>query len=57
MLPFGKYSDSCENPLPADPGKACRSASARKKYDEKCKTNPVWLAYNRAYKAHYARDI
>ena len=28
---------------------------ARKKYDDKCKTDPVWLAYNRAYKAHYAR--
>jgi len=28
---------------------------ARKKYDDKCKTDPVWLTYNRAYKAHYAR--
>lgn len=22
---------------------------------DKCKTDPVWLTYNRAYKAHYAR--
>jgi len=55
LLPFGKYSDYCDNPLPEDLSKTCRDVSARKKYDEKCKTDPVWLAYNRAYKAHYAR--
>jgi len=55
LLPFGKYSDYCENTLPEDSSKTCRDVSARKKYDEKCKTDPVWLAYNRAYKAHYAR--
>ena len=29
--------------------------AARKKYDDKCKTDPVWLSYNRAYKVHYTR--
>lgn len=28
---------------------------SRQKYGDKCKNNPIWLAYNRAYKAHYAR--
>ncbi|MCL2817747.1 MAG: DUF6076 domain-containing protein, partial [Clostridiales bacterium] len=55
LLPFGKYSDYCENPLADDPAKTCRDISARKKYEDKCKTDPIWLAYNRAYKAHYAR--
>lgn len=55
LLPFGKYSDYCENPLLDDPTKTCRDVSARKKYEDKCKTDPIWLAYNRAYKAHYAR--
>jgi hypothetical protein len=36
-------------------GKTCRDIGAHKKYEEKCKSDPVWLAYNRAYKAHYAR--
>ncbi|MCL2083012.1 MAG: DUF6076 domain-containing protein [Oscillospiraceae bacterium] len=55
LLTSGKYSDYCERPLPADKGKTCRDVGARKKYDEKCKTDPVWLTFNRAYKAHYAR--
>lgn len=29
----------------------------RKKYAEKIKNNPVWLAYLRAYKQHYARYL
>ena len=57
LLPFGKYSDYCESSLADDPSKTCRDVSARKKYDEKCRVDPVWLAYNRAYKAHYARCI
>ncbi|MGN0005373.1 MAG: DUF6076 domain-containing protein, partial [Candidatus Gastranaerophilaceae bacterium] len=24
-------------------------------YDDKCKNDPIWQTYNRAYKAHYAR--
>lgn len=55
LLRGGKYTDYCESPLPDDPQKTCRDVGARKKYDEKCKTDPVWLTYNRAYKAHYAR--
>ena len=55
LLAFGKYSDYCENPLADDPSKTCRDVSSRKKYDDKCRTDPVWLAYSRAYKAHYAR--
>jgi len=55
LLPHGKYSDYCENPLDNEPSKTCRDVSARKKYDDKCRADPVWLAYNRAYKAHYAR--
>jgi hypothetical protein len=55
LLPAGKYSNYCERPLEDDPGKTCRDVGARRRYDDKCKTDPIWLAYNRAYKAHYAR--
>ena len=55
LLAGGKYSDYCESPLAGDGSKTCRNIGSRKKYDEKCRTDPVWLAYNRAYKAHYAR--
>ena len=51
----GKYSNYCEEPLKEDKRKTCRDIGARKKYDDKCKRDPIWLAYNRAYKAHYAR--
>ena len=55
LLEAGKYSNYCERTLKDDPDKTCRDIGARKKYDDKCKTDPVWLAYNRAYKTHYAR--
>ena len=55
LLEAGKYSSYCARPLEDDPDKTCRDIGARKKYDDKCKSDPVWLAYNRAYKAHYAR--
>jgi hypothetical protein len=55
LLPAGKYSNYCERPLLDDPDKTCRDIGARKRYDDKCKTEPIWLVYNRAYKAHYAR--
>lgn len=55
LLETGKYSNYCERPLEDDPEKTCRDVGARKKYDDKCKTDPLWLAYNRAYKTHYAR--
>ena len=49
------YNNYCERVLKDDPDKTCRDIGARRKYDEKCKDDPVWLAYNRAYKTHYAR--
>jgi len=49
------YSDYCENPLAEDKTKTCRMVSARKKYDTKCKEDPIWNIYNKAYKVHYAR--
>lgn len=55
LIEAGKYSDYCEEPLVGDNTKTCRDVGARKKYGDKCKNDPVWLTYNRAYKAHYAR--
>ncbi len=55
LLSGGKYSNYCEAPLPDEPQKTCRSIGARKRYGSKCKNDPVWLTYNRAYKTHYAR--
>lgn len=43
------------SPLEDDPEKTYRDVVARKKYDGKGKTDSVWLACNRAHKAHYAR--
>ena len=57
LINAGIYSDYCENPLEEDETKTCRMVSARKKYDTKCKEDPIWLTYNRAYKAHYARYL
>ena len=57
LIDAGIYSDYCENPLTEDETKTCRMVSARKKYDTKCKEDPIWLTYNRAYKAHYARYL
>lgn len=57
LLPAGKYSSYCERPLESDPSKTCRDVGARKRYDDKCKTDPIWIPYNRAYKAHYARYL
>lgn len=57
LLQGGKYSDYCERPLKEDDTKTCRDVGARRRYDDKCKTDPVWLTYNRAYKAHYARHM
>ena len=55
LLPSGVYTDYCDNPLADGGTKTCRMVSARKKYDTKCKNDPVWAVYNRAYKTHYAR--
>lgn len=56
LLPHGQYSDFCSNVVHrAGKNETCRSIGAREKYNKKCKTDPVWLAYSRAYKARYAR--
>lgn len=55
LIRAGKYFSYCSRPLEDEPGKTCRDVGARKRYDDKCKTDPVWQIYNRAYKAHYAR--
>lgn len=55
LLTSGKYTKYCDRPLKEDPTKTCLSIGARQRYDDKCKTDPIWIAYNRAYKQHYAR--
>ena len=57
LLPYGKYSDYCENPAPQDPERTCRALCARKRYEDKVHNDPVWQTYSRAYKAHYARKM
>ena len=57
LIDAGIYSDYCENPLAEDKTKTCRMVSARRKYDTKCKEDPIWNIYNKAYKAHYARVL
>lgn len=49
------YYTYCDNPLADDPKKTCRDIGSKRRYDDKCKNNPIWQTYNRAYKAHYAR--
>ncbi len=55
LLASGRYYEFCERPIDSLGAKTCRNVGAHKKYEEKCKSDPIWLAYNRAYKAHYAR--
>ena len=45
----------CDRQLKDEPDKTCRDVGSRRCYDDKCKSDPVWQTYNRAYKAHYAR--
>lgn len=49
------YYMYCDNPLADEPEKTCRDVGSKRRYDDKCKNDPVWQTYNRAYKAHYAR--
>ena len=49
------YYTYCDKLLTNEPGKTCRDVGSKRSYDKKCKTDPVWQTYNRAYKAHYAR--
>lgn len=51
----GKYFRFCNNPVENELDKTCRDIGSRRRYDEKCKNDPIWQTYNRAYKAHYAR--
>ena len=51
----GKYFRFCNNSVENEPDKTCRDVGSRRRYDEKCKNDPIWQTYNRAYKAHYAR--
>lgn len=55
LIRGGKYFSFCDNPLPDDKTKTCREVGSRRTYEDKCKNDPIWGVYNRAYKAHYAR--
>ncbi len=55
LLDGGRYSRYCLNPLKDEPEKTCRDVGSKRRYDDRCRTDPVWQTYNRAYKAHYAR--
>ena len=54
---FAYYFNYCNRPLKNEPDKTCRDVGSRRRYDDKCKNDPVWQTYNRAYKAHYARYL
>ena len=55
LIRGGKYFNFCDRVLPEDKTKTCRDVGSKRKYDDKCKNDPIWQTYNRAYKAHYAR--
>lgn len=55
LIQSGKYFSYCNRKLNDDPSKTCRDVGSRQKYNDKCKNDPIWQTYNRAYKTHYAR--
>lgn len=55
LVQSGKYMSYCDSPLEDDKTKTCRDVGAKRTYKDKCKNDPIWQTYNRAYKAHYAR--
>ena len=55
LIQGGKYFSYCNRKLKDEPAKTCRDVGSRRRYDDKCKNDPIWQTYNRAYKAHYAR--
>ena len=55
LIQGGKYFSYCGRRLKEDPSKTCRDVGSRRRYGDKCKNDPIWQTYNRAYKAHYAR--
>ncbi len=57
LLEAGIFSDYCTRPVKDMEDKVCRDLGHRKKYADKVKNDPIWLAYVRAYKQHYARFL
>lgn len=57
LLEAGIFSDYCTHPVKGMEEKVCRDLGHRKKYADKVKNDPIWLAYVRAYKQHYARFL
>lgn len=55
LLTSGYYNDFCDEIAPNEQYKTCKDVGARKKFDDKVKSDPIWLTYQRAYKTHYAR--
>lgn len=51
------YYTYCDNPLVDESDKTCRNVGSKRSYEKKCKNDPIWQTYNRAYKAHYARYL
>ncbi len=48
-------TDYCTNIAPNETVKTCRDIGAYKTYNDKVKSDPILLEYQRAYKTHYAR--
>jgi len=55
LIKGGKYFSYCDRKLKEDRTKTCRDVGSRRRYGDKCKNDPIWQTYNRAYKTHYAR--
>ncbi|MCI8605057.1 MAG: hypothetical protein HFE79_13095 [Ruminiclostridium sp.] len=55
LIRGGWYYTYCDNLLADELDKTCRDIGSKHRYAEKCKNDPIWQTYNRAYKAHYAR--
>ena len=49
-------AEYCERPVKYGE-QHCREIGSHKRYDDKCKNESIWLAYNRADKTHYARYL
>jgi len=53
-----KYAmEYCDNIFDKKTNRTCREIGAEKSYKNKVQNNPVLLAYQRAYKTHYARVL
>ena len=48
------FSNFCTRKIKGS-DKTCREVGFRMNYENKIKSDPVWLTYSRAYKTHYAR--